>query len=644
MLNRLSKAHYSARSAIFGGVWVMLAGNLPYTSAATDKSTPPLIENLRELHCAADEKAARTALSRLGNNIHPSTGLPDEQESIDNQKSNVNAGTVDLAINTILETVSTYPSLTALSESVLFSWNYCDVHHNGIYYDLKIEDSEIQRTPSAYQSPADWHGFGQIGLGNANIPRYQPAAFRNTARTARDKLLYNWWNLQRNQCLPHPANGQVFYRQQYIARARVNTDNSLHSARYPHDWRHQCDVPVTLSHLPESTQQQSKKPEITPYQPNPLRIIHALREWQSAGAPPAILPEQSSNSADSAEGKPHKSNTTPNHMTSLAATNTATLVAPVESERAASTGITTHIDLARQNGPVPGLAPPAIRHPIKLTAAERAKNESDLTRRFDLYARELRGLSVEPVLQNSDTGKKSPKVQREPLLATALPGTPTNVPYQNLAAPFDSIQDKKARERVYHALNGSFALSNRSLEDNNWSLTTNFSYKPLVNDFYFLRSGFTVTEGDEPVSYYWGIGYNDWHPGTWAFELNNWGPLKPGDGLSIENAIASISYKFDSTLLRRYKLNASATISGGKTSSPAFTFAGSWSPKPNWFIRHLITQPLEGGDTTWAYGFGYNDWRSQTWSLEYNNWGPNTLSAPNFRENALITLSWKWNL
>ena len=193
-------------------------------------------------------------------------------------------------------------------------------------------------------------------------------------------------------------------------------------------------------------------------------------------------------------------------------------------------------------------------------------------------------------------------------------------------------------------MSGSFALSNRRFEPDDWSFTANISYKPIVDNYYFARTGFTWVDGEEPLSYYWGVGYNDWHPGTWAFELNNWGPLTPGDGLEIEKAIASISYKFDSPLLKKYNISTSATLSGGKHSNSALTFASSWTPKPNWFFRNLITQSLEGGPATWAYGFGYNNWRAQTWSLEYNNWGPNTLSSPNFRDNALVTLSWKWNL
>ena len=197
----------------------------------------------------------------------------------------------------------------------------------------------------------------------------------------------------------------------------------------------------------------------------------------------------------------------------------------------------------------------------------------------------------------------------------------------------------------FHGFSGSVALNNTKLElgaEDNFSITSSVAYKPIKDSFFFLRSGITLNNSDEPISYTWGIGYDDWHPGTWGFEINNWNPLTPGDGLDLENAVASVTRKFKADFLQNNNLASSLSLNKSANSEFALTWLVSWSPRPNWFIRTLITQSLEGNGTSWAYGFGYNDWRKNTISIEYNNWGFNEAFDTNFRENALITLSYKW--
>jgi len=197
----------------------------------------------------------------------------------------------------------------------------------------------------------------------------------------------------------------------------------------------------------------------------------------------------------------------------------------------------------------------------------------------------------------------------------------------------------------FHGFSGSIALNNTKLElgeEDNYSITSSVAYKPIKDSFFFLRSGITLNNSDEPLSYTWGIGYDDWHPGTWGFEINNWNPLNPGDGLDFDNAVASLTRKFKADFLQNNNLASSLSLNKSANSEFALTWLVSWSPRPNWFVRTLITQSLEGNGTSWAYGFGYNNWRKNTVSLEYNNWGFNEAFDTNFRENALITLSYKW--
>jgi len=178
----------------------------------------------------------------------------------------------------------------------------------------------------------------------------------------------------------------------------------------------------------------------------------------------------------------------------------------------------------------------------------------------------------------------------------------------------------------FHGFSGTISLNNTQLEfgdEDHYSITSAVAYKPIKDSFFFLRSALTLNTSDEPLNYTWGIGYDDWHPGSWGFELNNWNPLAPGDGLDLENAIGSLTRKFKGSVLENNNLASSLSLNKSANSDFALTWLISWSPRPNWFIRTLITQSLEGGGTSWAYGFGYNNYRKNTFSLEYNNWGFN---------------------
>lgn len=662
MSKRSCKAQFYALTAIRRGACLLLLAGTQYAMGTPTTQIAPLMENLRDLHCASDAPSAESALLRLQQNRNPLTGLPDEQEGAKPRQASIHAGTVDLAVATVLDAANTYPDLTPLAESILFSWNFCEVFNNGSYFDLHAERSQVSSQATSYLSPAQWHGFSQLGLGYGNVPRYQPLAFSQTAHTARDKLLYDWWNLQRNQCLPHPANGRIFHRKQYVARAKVNTDDSASADNYPLAWSGNCAVPFTSAEIELARQRKTDAL-------NRLRRAHINREWQAN----QLITEQQ-RLAQIAWFAVEKANTPVASLHQLLRHDvpvpTIKLFAPVINPNQ-SIIVLAQVDNTIPDVPEPPtpqapiavtptatvtmekIAPSGPTEQVTLTASEQLKNETDLATRYQWYKDQLRNADADHTAEILDrlsvTTENIPTapITSEPTLAAATPTLPRTSYQDSSVPPFQPPEtgDPKApAKRKYHGLSGSFALTNRKFEEDSWSFTANLSYKPIIDSYYFARTGFTWTDNEEPLSYYWGIGYNDWHPGTWAFELNNWGPLKPGDGLLIEKAIASISYKFDSAFLKKHNFSTSATLSGGKNSNAALTLAGTWAPKPNWFIRNLITQPLEGGETTWAYGFGYSDYRAKTWSLEYNNWGPNTLSSPNFRDNALVTLSWKWNL
>ncbi len=203
--------------------------------------------------------------------------------------------------------------------------------------------------------------------------------------------------------------------------------------------------------------------------------------------------------------------------------------------------------------------------------------------------------------------------------------------------------ETKPTPKKYYGFSGSLTLNNKSFDGDGFSITAAASYKPIKDSYWFVRSSWNYRFNDEEFRYTWGIGYDDWHPGTFAFQLNHWGPLLPGDYLDIDNAIASATYKFNKNeFMKKHKVSSSVTLSQKISGDPVFSWSNSWSPAKKWFIRSTISQPIKGGDPSWSYGFGYTDYAPFTFSFEYNNWGYNKAFEDNFKENGALSLTYRW--
>ena len=71
---------------------------------------------------------------------------------------------------------------------------------------------------------------------------------------------------------------------------------------------------------------------------------------------------------------------------------------------------------------------------------------------------------------------------------------------------------------------------------------TSLSWRPLPNLFirwgiaYAAYNGNTPGTSTDALSYSWGVGYDDWHPGTISVTINNWGPIKfkPGNTAGVD--------------------------------------------------------------------------------------------------------------
>jgi len=203
--------------------------------------------------------------------------------------------------------------------------------------------------------------------------------------------------------------------------------------------------------------------------------------------------------------------------------------------------------------------------------------------------------------------------------------------------------ETKRRNKKKYGISGSLSVSNRSIHRDGFSITAGASYKPIKDSYWFLRSSWNYRLNDEKFRYTWGIGYDDWHPGTFAFQLNHWGPLQPGDGFDVDNAIASATYKFKKNkFMEKNRLSSSITLSQKISGDPVLSWSNSWSPVGKWFVRSTINKPLKDGDASWSYGFGRTNYAPFTYSFEYNNWGYNKAFKDNFNKNGILSLTYRW--
>lgn len=230
---------------------------------------------------------------------------------------------------------------------------------------------------------------------------------------------------------------------------------------------------------------------------------------------------------------------------------------------------------------------------------------------------------------------EQPKNDDMPVLSPAIPSGNSNI---GAPLPLPPEGGYGIAGNFYHraALTGALSVG------------SNVSWHPY--SYFFVRGGVSYNYlPGSGLSYSWGAGYDDWHPGTFSAQINNWGPLKPGDD-PLKGAVANFGYKFVAEALKPYHLSGSASLNVPLSGDPSISTTWVWSPIEHWFARVTLSKSLTGlADLDWSYSFGYSDWHPFTFSLTYDNWGPNPLIGSseggdrvNFVKNGAITLSWSW--
>lgn len=141
-----------------------------------------------------------------------------------------------------------------------------------------------------------------------------------------------------------------------------------------------------------------------------------------------------------------------------------------------------------------------------------------------------------------------------------------------------------------------------------------------------------------------GIGYDDWHPGTWSFQINQWGPSVPADGWKIAStATAELAYKVKLGDSLGARLGLKLAASSKLTWSPTIGAAVSVKLPHAWFASVGAATSLTTADRpTWTYVLGRSTWRARSLSIILANFGPNRIPEANFVAHSAITASWGW--
>lgn len=203
----------------------------------------------------------------------------------------------------------------------------------------------------------------------------------------------------------------------------------------------------------------------------------------------------------------------------------------------------------------------------------------------------------------------------------------------------------KKKKKKFHGFTGEFGLKG-SLKNGDISFTNSVTFKPNPKDFWYVKVGgkYEFDAESDRFSYSWGVGYDDWHEGTWTAQINHWGGIRPGQGIDHENSYASLAYKIKSDALKSLNLKSTLGIAkqlqGG--SDTKLSASLQWSPKEYWFIKAILIKPFNGDDAKWNYLFGYDDWHPNTFAIEYSNYDSNDLFETNFKKHGQLALRYKW--
>ncbi len=168
------------------------------------------------------------------------------------------------------------------------------------------------------------------------------------------------------------------------------------------------------------------------------------------------------------------------------------------------------------------------------------------------------------------------------------------------------------------------------------------SYSPRPG--YFARVGVMqrLGAGPEATSYSYGLGYDDWHEGTFSAQLNDWGPRSFEARPNLASAAVDLGYKVPLPKALGRWLSCGVSLNFPFSAAPGTVVTTVLKPFGDLYVlAGLRMSPFASTFGTWFYGFGFSSYHPFTFGLAYANWGPNKAFVPNFDKGSVVgTFSW----
>lgn len=635
-----------------------------WEQASFAQARPPLLQALENLLCATDSSAAKQQLDRLFDISPPGQSWPDEWLGTQANQASLQAGTLDIALLALQQTAMRFPNLRETAEQVALQWDYCEVLEDQQFYNLSWQANRLHKTLAA-EPASKWAGFRQWGFLSADpADRFVPILLDEIriAPHAYHLLLHR---IYRQQCFPHPETG--FLAQEEAAANPAHRREALallpqeQPVPYPFVWQPICvgtprkaaNAPATIAkssqpivvteqlpvNKPESNQQPTNDKRVL----IPINIVMLEPDTKTKVKAKATKP---STQTKATESKAKTRTTEPSTKTKLTEASTKTKIAastkPLQPKGQGANG---------KAGPVPKQKKNQLRKKKMKSAPKR----SVVTQKKPSSARS----QIKPVALVSipKTTKPAPAFQKQaPAPADAVlpaivePQAGGRIPLylEPAAKPKPATKAKtqahgttgiiKAPQKPRNLRLAASLVNSVSLKEGTHTLSASATWSPQAN--WFISGNVSFKENQ--LSYAWSAGYADYKEGGWSAQLNNWGPIQPGQGLALDKASLNLGHKFKSIPLAKYKLTASGNLSVPIQGRPSVSGSLQWNPHPNWSARTTASLPLKGGKLNWHYAFGYNNPSILgKWKLEYSNYGNNAFPGDNLKDGTLsVTRSW----
>jgi hypothetical protein len=513
-------------------LWLcLITSSLNSTLLYADELVSPLVQAAEKLHCANSESDAIAALNEIRNIPLADFGLPVDYQK-DTGSVELHAASLDIVLRVLDETATIYPSLNEQINDIVRNWNFCALHEDAQYLDLRLADQELERTAPSSIFPAGNVGLSRWGLLGAALGHFRSPFADDVDKSSAQT---SWVK----QCFPDPVTGDLTHEELLTLYGSLRLATLPNSEdKYPYQWRPACEVQ--------------------------LGELDGYNQGYEAGVTSGFGLK---NSELAAKGKLKEADKAQKDL----------IVAQSWSKEAYEAGVSNKREAGFKVG------------------------------------REV-GLQAKSVLAQSQV----------------IPSSGSN--------PVIAVAPKAGG----HGLAGSY-YHTWALKDWTPSVGGSVSWSP--SQYWFVRGSANLKYSVNPdlLTYSWGVGYDDWHPGTFGIQLNNWGPIHWGDGFAIEKAIGAITYKFDSKFLQSKNIGSSVALSiPVNNGNPALQTNFRWSPIPSWYLYSGFNFPLDGKIPTWNYGFGRQDYRPFTFTFQYNNYGPNTILKDNFNKSGTLTIGGSW--